>query len=200
MDSKNSDDTDDTNDTNDTNGPNDFNDINENIEKPNSCKGVIIAFVCISIILIIIYFIVIHVVPKKGVFQPMTKCTTCPDALLTCQSATENGSVCNWCRFHSKGTNTRASACGYGYTHSGNNQFAGNVVPAAWDVKHKKYRTKKYKEYTVVTKYKIPSVHHPNGDAYGWRCVPTNAICENCTSIVPLNKNKCKNMAKDRDK
>jgi len=201
MDSKKSDDSNDPNDPTDTDDPNDTDDadaMDEKMKKSNSCKGVIIAFVCIVAILVIIYFIVIHVVPKKGVFQPMTKCTTCPDALLTCQSATEKGSVCNWCRFHSKGTNTRSATCKYGWTHSGKENLVGNWINAAWDIKHKKYYTKDHKEYTVVQKYKIASVHHPDGKAI---CVPSNgsAICKNCTSIVPLNGNKCKNMAKDRD-
>ena len=194
MDSKHSDDNDSPNDPNDPNDT-DANDIDEDIEKmkkKNSCNGVIIAFVCIVAILVIIYFIIINVVPKKGVFQPITKCTTCPDALLTCQSATEKGSYCNWCRPLTKGTNTRAAICYYGHTYSGKNGISGNWINAAWDVKSKKDHTKNHKEYKYVAKYKIASVHHPDGKAI---CVPLGgtAICENCTSIA--KGNKCLNMA-----
>ena len=138
MDSKKSDDNDSPNDP--TDDVDAMAAMDEKMKKKNSCKGVIIAFVCISIILIIIYFIVINVVPKKGVFQPMTKCTTCP-ASRTCQSATVKGTSCAWCRPFTKGTNTKASTCYYGYTYSGKKGIRGNWVNAAWDIKHKKYHT-----------------------------------------------------------
>ena len=172
-------------------------DADANAKKPHKCKNLIIAFICIAAILVIIYCIVIYFVPKKGVFQPMTKCTTCP-GILTCQSATKSGTVCNWCRPYTKGTNTRAAQCGYGYTDSGNENLPGNWVNAAWDIKHKKYYTKKHKPYTIVEKYKIPSVNHPNYDKA--ICVPLGgtAICENCTSIVPTPGNKCLNKANDK--
>jgi hypothetical protein len=190
MDSKKSDDSNDPDDPNDADA---MAAMDKKMKKTNSCKGVIIAFFCIVAILVIIYFIVINVVPKKGVFQPMTKCTTCPPSK-TCQSASADGTKCNWCRPFTKGTNTRSKPCAYGWTDSGKNNLIGNWVNAAWDIKHKKFYTKKHKEYTVVQKYKIASVHHPDGKGI---CVPSNgsAICENCTSIVPSPGNKCKNIA-----
>lgn len=149
--------------------------------------------VVIAITLIIIVCCILFIKPSKpGKFEPMSKCTTCnkghDGGTITCQSATDHGTHCVWCRKQTDGYNLKANPppCIYG---KGSKVATGKWITHAWDVHSKKHRTKKHATYKTVNAYKIWSVNHPKDFANSKGiCATLNAKCKNCTGANPLNQ------------
>jgi hypothetical protein len=149
--------------------------------------------VIIAVVIIIIVCCLLFSSSDVGVFDPMTKCTTCNQgraantpATITCQSATENGTHCNWCRPTKEGYSVKNMACQYGI---GSKIANGKLIPRAWDIHVKNNKTKKHAKYTTINAYKIFSANHPKSTASKTKiCVTMNAKCKNCTHANPINE------------